>query len=110
MRFKNIAVSILIAISCMSIAVWLKTGQSMPKAQRWEYDVRYIGHMSEDKRAEFLNGFGQEGWEFVGVKVVDVLYRDPLYEVLGQNLSNCHNKLALRSPPFNSDSPNISHL
>jgi hypothetical protein len=64
MRFKNIAITIIIAIACMSVAVWAKT----PRVQQWEYTVHSIGSIpSEDKRAEFLNNLGNDGWELIGL-------------------------------------------
>jgi hypothetical protein len=62
MRYKHIAVTILIAIACMSVAVWARPGQSTPKVQQWEYKSCFCAPPSESP-----NDLGALGWELVAV-------------------------------------------
>ena len=62
MRFKNIAITILIAVACMTVAVWARPGQSTPKTQQWEYKM--TSGVSESD----LNKLGEQGWELTGIQ------------------------------------------
>ena len=57
MRFKNIAVTILIAVAFMSIAVLARSSQLVPRTQQWEY-MRVAGNTDTE-----LNRLGAQGWE-----------------------------------------------
>jgi hypothetical protein len=63
MRFKNIAITILIAIACMSVAVWAKTGQSSPKAQKWGYMLVPSGEVYKQ-----IDKLGEDGWELTAIE------------------------------------------
>ena len=63
MRIKNIAITILIAVACMTVAVWAKTGQSSSKAQKWSY-------MLVPSREVYnqIDKLGEEGWELTAIE------------------------------------------
>lgn len=64
MKYKNIAVMILIAVAFMAVAVWAQTRQSTPRVTQWEYKI--ISHSIASPRDE-LNEEGAQGWELIGV-------------------------------------------
>ena len=65
MKFKNIAITILIAVACMSGAVWARSSQTAPRTQQWEY-LKVAGNTDTD-----LNRLGVQGWELASTSTYE---------------------------------------
>jgi hypothetical protein len=63
MKFNNIAVTILIAIACMTVAVWAKTGQSTLKVQKWGYMIVPTREVYSQ-----IDKLGEDGWELAAIE------------------------------------------